>query len=491
MWFTEAGPFMGVARLTPAGAVTEYPTGVPVHGIAAGEDGRLYFSEPFASAIGAITPGGAMTTYSSGAVFPFLEPWDLAVGADGNVWFTDPTVPSAVGRLSVAPIVIADTNVAVTSDAATVSGEVQDNDQSTTYWFQYGTTTGYGEQTSSASAPAWDGPQPVSGTLDGLAPGTTYHYRLVASNGSGTTMGGDETLTTSAAAVTVDGSTTTTSSASTPAAMPFASSAATTSTTTTGSTSTVLSLTSTKTKTTTSTRTSGGGGGSSAADGPDGGLLDVSLAPLPATHVRAGHSVAVGTVSGVVYFRVPGSSRRVRLGAHSVVPVGAIIDARAGIVKLTAAHAPLAHGSRAAAASARLQTGAFSGGMFVVRQNGSAARAPVAIALEGGSTAACPTTAHAMLLRGTIRRPAPHKVSKASKPRTVVRMLWSKDSGGSFTTHGRDSVGTVQGTLWLTQDRCDGTLTRVVRGRVLVRDLFIHHAVLVTAGHAYLAPARG
>ena len=489
LWFTESGPFNGLGRITPAGGLTEFPTGVPVHGIASAEDGRVYFTEPLASTIGAITPAGAITTYSSAAVFPYLEPWDLAVGADGNVWFTDPTVPAAVGRLSVAPIVIVGAGVDVTSDSATVTGEVQGNGQATTYWFQYGTTTGYGDQTAPAGAPSGDGPQPVSGTLDDLSPGTTYHYRLVASNGTGTTLGSDQTLTTTAVGGAADGSTTTTTSA--PVA-PLATAGSTSTTSTAAVTSTLLSVSSTST--TTSARATRPAGGSASGDAPDGGLLHVSLAPLPATGVRAGHTVAIGVVAGVVYFRVPGSRRRVRLGAHSVVPVGAILDARDGIVKLTAAHSPLAHGGAVATAAARLQTGAFSGGLFVVRQNGTAAHAPVAIVLEGGSAAACTATAHATLLRASAKRPAPRakrKVSKAGRPHAVVRMLWSKDSGGNFSTHGRDSVGTVQGTLWLTQDRCDGTLTRVVRGRVLVRALFIHHSVLVTAGHAYLAPARG
>ena len=69
-----------------------------------------------------------------------------------------------------------------------------------------------------------------------------------------------------------------------------------------------------------------------------------------------------------------------------------------------------------------------------------------------------------------------------------MRQLWSRDSGGSFSTHGRDSVGTVQGTLWLTADRCDGTLTHVVQGRVLVRALHVRRRVLLHAGQSYLAP---
>src|SRR5205823_422001 len=36
----------------------------------------------------------------------------------------------------------------------------------------------------------------VSTNLSGLTSGTTYHFRLVATNAAGTTFGGDQTLTT-------------------------------------------------------------------------------------------------------------------------------------------------------------------------------------------------------------------------------------------------------------------------------------------------------
>ena len=43
---------------------------------------------------------------------------------------------------------------------------------------------------------ALEGPQPVVVNVPNLLPGTTYHYRLVATNGGGTTYGPDMTFTT-------------------------------------------------------------------------------------------------------------------------------------------------------------------------------------------------------------------------------------------------------------------------------------------------------
>ena len=73
--------------------------------------------------------------------------------------------------------------------------------------------------------------------------------------------------------------------------------------------------------------------------------------------------------------------------------------------------------------------------------------------------------------------------------RRAVRRLWGRDRGGRFRTRGRHGVATVRGTRWLTEDRCSGTLTRVTRGAVVVRDLTRRRSVVVRAGHSYLAPA--
>ncbi len=78
--------------------------------------------------------------------------------------------------------------------------------------------------------------------------------------------------------------------------------------------------------------------------------------------------------------------------------------------------------------------------------------------------------------------------SQPAKPR-VVRSLWGKGKG-RFRTSGRYSAATVRGTSWLTIDRCDGTLTKVARGIVEVKDFTRGRTVRVRAGASYLAPAH-
>jgi phosphodiesterase/alkaline phosphatase D-like protein len=80
---------------------------------------------------------------------------------------------------------------------ATVSGTVNPNGQSTSWYFEYGTSTGYGVRTSLRGAGSGMSPLSVSLQLTGLKAATTYHYRLVASSSSGTSRGSDQTFSTS------------------------------------------------------------------------------------------------------------------------------------------------------------------------------------------------------------------------------------------------------------------------------------------------------
>ena len=93
--------------------------------------------------------------------------------------------------------------------------------------------------------------------------------------------------------------------------------------------------------------------------------------------------------------------------------------------------------------------------------------------------------------RSARRRGAPSAaaVSKKKGPHAVLGKLWGNGKG-KFRTNGKYSSATVRGTIWLTTDRCDGTLTTVKRGTVSVRDLRRHKTVTVKAGHSYLARAR-
>jgi hypothetical protein len=81
-------------------------------------------------------------------------------------------------------------------DAATVAGSVNPNGEVTTWYFQYSKTKSYGARTTAQDAGSGKKRLKVSATLTGLANNTTYHYRIVATNASGRSLGGDRTFKT-------------------------------------------------------------------------------------------------------------------------------------------------------------------------------------------------------------------------------------------------------------------------------------------------------
>jgi hypothetical protein len=87
---------------------------------------------------------------------------------------------------------------AVSMNEATMLGGIYPNGNDTVYQWQYGTTTSYGLQTPITDVGSGPAPVSVTDNLTGLAPSTTYHYRLVAQNSAGTSYGYDFTFTTPA-----------------------------------------------------------------------------------------------------------------------------------------------------------------------------------------------------------------------------------------------------------------------------------------------------
>jgi hypothetical protein len=80
---------------------------------------------------------------------------------------------------------------------ATLTGTVNPNGELTGWAFEYGLTPLYGTETFGGTVSASSPPRTVSRQIQGLAPGTTFHYRLVALHGSTVaSYGADQTFTT-------------------------------------------------------------------------------------------------------------------------------------------------------------------------------------------------------------------------------------------------------------------------------------------------------
>jgi Ca2+-binding RTX toxin-like protein len=181
----------------------------------------------------------------------------------------------------------------------------------------------------------------------------------------------------------------------------------------------------------------------------------------------AGRAAVLRTTRGGAAFRLPRARRFTPLDEPLRLPLGTTIDARSARVRLVTAR------NRRRGR----QTAMFSDGSFSVRQVGTGKRRRLTeIRLSGGDFGACAGTA----------APGGRATMAADKRR--IRYVWGKGRG-RYRTRGRYSAGVVRGTTWLTEDRCDGTLTRVVTGTVVVRDFTLRRTVIVRAGDSYLAPA--
>ena len=115
------------------------------------------------------------------------------------------TGKDATFATSGAPSVETGSAASITPTSATLTGAVTPNGLSTTWWFEYGTTTGYGTKTGSHGAGSGSSATKASLGVKSLKVGTTYHYRLVAQNSSGKTVGDDRTFSTVGAPASVTG----------------------------------------------------------------------------------------------------------------------------------------------------------------------------------------------------------------------------------------------------------------------------------------------
>jgi DNA-binding beta-propeller fold protein YncE len=185
--------------------------------------------------------------------------------------------------------------------------------------------------------------------------------------------------------------------------------------------------------------------------------------PAPASVLlpALGRTALAATASGDILVRAPGAAAPSLLRAGTLVPMGARVDARDGRVTLRFATRTADFDTLGTT-----QTGAFEAGVFAIAQRRRASLVELRLA---GARPRC-------------RLPA-------SAGPLGPRHLWA-DVRGRFRTRGALATATAHSARWLTEDRCDGTLVRVVRGSVRVRDLVRGRTVTVRAGGRLLVRPR-
>lgn len=165
---------------------------------------------------------------------------------------------------------------------------------------------------------------------------------------------------------------------------------------------------------------------------------------------RLGEAAVLERVRGRVTFRLPGATRSRTLTRPAQVPMGTLVDARRGRVRVVV---------RRSREGTRTWRAVFHDGRFTVEQERSAPYLTT-LYLAGGSFSRCEQAGVARAARASTAR---------KRKRKRVRRLWGSGRG-RYRTSGRYSAATVRGTTWLVEDRCDGTLTRVARGVVDVEE---------------------
>jgi len=188
-------------------AAGETRTGVQLSGMVEPENGVTYYLFEYGTStsygestgealVGAKTGEVAVGPASIGGLSPGTTyHYRLVAGNASGVAFGEDETFTTLALTP--PLVSTGAASGVSQVGATLSGTVNPRGEHTTYEFQLGQSTGYGTQ---VFAGAGEGTvaETVTASAGFLAPGVTYHYRIVANNGDGTSYGEDQTFTTPA-----------------------------------------------------------------------------------------------------------------------------------------------------------------------------------------------------------------------------------------------------------------------------------------------------
>ena len=141
--------------------------------------------------LGAVSITGTLQNLTPGAICHYAI---QAANLTGTTQGADQTFQTAAQG---SPTVTTGSATNLTTSGATLNATIDPNGPDTSVWFQYGTDITYGSTTPAVDLGTGFASLPVSGTLQGLLAGVTYHFRAAASNTNGTVYGLDQSFVTS------------------------------------------------------------------------------------------------------------------------------------------------------------------------------------------------------------------------------------------------------------------------------------------------------
>ncbi len=151
-----------------------------------------------------IDPATGAPRYTEALPSPVADHFASPSAAGGRLFLATGSSVTAYQIAELAPAVTTKAASSLAQTSATLNATVNPNGGEVTKCeFEYGTTTSYGQSAPCSSLPgSGSSPVAVSASVTGLTTNTTYHFRIQATNASGTSKGLDETFTTLAPALT-------------------------------------------------------------------------------------------------------------------------------------------------------------------------------------------------------------------------------------------------------------------------------------------------
>jgi N-acetylneuraminic acid mutarotase len=205
--FGPGNPTTDNQQYTETGCATPTPTPTPIATATATATATFtatpmptatFTPTPTPTATATTTPSATPTATATATATPTATPTATATATPtATATATATATPTATATATATPSPAVTTNPAtnVAGFSATLNGSVNPRGSTTTVYFEWGTTTSYGH-TTPAQTRTGNTSLPITANISGLNASHLYHFRIVATNGGGTSFGSDRTFTT-------------------------------------------------------------------------------------------------------------------------------------------------------------------------------------------------------------------------------------------------------------------------------------------------------